>query len=287
MEVAAIGTENQNLDVVAIYEDTFISLTERVAAIELYEVNTDDIVLQEKYVFLIHTAGAFVSALTCEIDTSLLEQIALNLNKGEALLRDEKILYITEYLNIVCGRAVSSINEVLKSASRITVPKCIMGAEEYQEETYLQEDKIGFATKYGNMQIVLKYNYETQRRQDTMTRTVLVIDDSPFIASLVREGIEGEGYKVIGHARSGEEGITMCEELKPEIVLLDIIMPGIDGFETAQEIQKKMPEVRIIMLSSLCDNETMEEVKKIGLKYLIPKPLEKSMLMATLEMVMH
>ncbi len=118
-----------------------------------------------------------------------------------------------------------------------------------------------------------------------MAKTVLVIDDSPFIMNQVKEGIEGNGYEVIDHARSGEEGITMCEELSPDIVLLDIIMPGIDGFETAQEIMKKMPAVKIVMLSSLCDNETLDEVKKIGLKYLIPKPLEIDVLLATLELV--
>lgn len=117
-----------------------------------------------------------------------------------------------------------------------------------------------------------------------MDKTVLVIDDSPFIANQVKEGIEGNGYKVVGHARSGEEGISMCRELTPDVILLDIIMPGIDGFETATEIQREMPETKIIMLSSLCDNETLEEVKNIGLKYLIPKPLEVDILTATLEL---
>lgn len=120
-----------------------------------------------------------------------------------------------------------------------------------------------------------------------MAIRVLVIDDSPFIANQVKEGIEGNGYTVVGHARSGEEGITMCQELMPDMVLLDIIMPGIDGFETAQEIRKKMPGVKIIMLSSLCDNETLEEVKNIGLRYLIPKPLEVDMLLATLELALR
>jgi two-component system chemotaxis response regulator CheY len=120
-----------------------------------------------------------------------------------------------------------------------------------------------------------------------MIRTILVIDDSPFIANQVKDGIEGKGYKVLGHAKSGEEGLEMYEELLPDIVLLDIIMPGIDGFETAQELLKKHPDVRIVMLSSLCDNETLEEVKSIGLKYLLPKPLEVDALLATLELVLR
>lgn len=273
--------------VVAVYDETFSSLTKKVAAVELAKTEAKEVSLQEKYTFMIYTTGAFESAVVCEMEKTLFDRIALNLNKGEELSADMKVLYVTEYLNIVCGRALSTINGKLQKASRLTVPKYIGKDKADLKEAYSCEEKIAFTTRYGSMQIGLNYNCETQRRQKTMAKTVLVIDDSPFIANQVREGIEGNGYKVVGHARSGEEGITMCEELSPEIVLLDIIMPGIDGFETAQELQKKMPGVKIIMLSSLCDNETLEEVKNIGLKYLIPKPLEVDVLMATLELALR
>ncbi|MFW5645849.1 MAG: response regulator [Acetivibrio ethanolgignens] len=280
-----IGVEN--VDVVAVYEDAFTVLTKKVASIHLKEVSVKEADLQDKYTFMVYTTGAFESSIECRIENPLFEQLARGLNKGQELSEDTKMLYVIEYLNIICGRALSVINGALKSASRLTVPKYLDRAEADQPGSYLHENWIGFITEYGNMQIGLKYNYETQRRQKNMSKTVLVIDDSPFIANQIREGIEGNGYTVVGHARSGEEGITMCEDLTPDIVLLDIIMPGIDGFETAQEIQKKMPEVKIIMLSSLCDNETLEEVRNIGLKYLIPKPLEIDVLMATLELALR
>jgi two-component system chemotaxis response regulator CheY len=69
-------------------------------------------------------------------------------------------------------------------------------------------------------------------------------------------------------------------------VILDIIMPGIDGLETAEIIMKQDPNVKIMMLSSLCDSGTLEEVRNIGVKYLIPKPLEADVLLATLELVL-
>ena len=77
----------------------------------------------------------------------------------------------------------------------------------------------------------------------------------------------------------------MYDELKPDIVILDIIMPGIDGLETAQILMKNNPKVKILMLSSLCDAGTLEEVKGIGLKFLIPKPWEDDVLLATLELL--
>ena len=77
----------------------------------------------------------------------------------------------------------------------------------------------------------------------------------------------------------------MYEDLHPDIVVMDIIMPGIDGLETAEILLKRDPDATILMLSSLCDSGTLEEVKSIGLKYLIPKPWEDDVLLATLEML--
>lgn len=115
--------------------------------------------------------------------------------------------------------------------------------------------------------------------------TIMVVDDSPFASKQIKDIVEENGYKVIGYAKNGEDGIRLYEELHPDIVILDIIMPGIDGLETAEILMKKNPEVKILMLSSLCDSGTLEEVKKIGLKYLIPKPWEDDVLLATLELL--
>lgn len=115
--------------------------------------------------------------------------------------------------------------------------------------------------------------------------TILVVDDSPFASQQIKDIVEGNGYKVVGYAKNGEEGIRLYDELKPDITILDIIMPGIDGLETAEIILKNDPGAKIMMLSSLCDAGTLEEVKSIGLKYLVPKPWEDDVLLATLEML--
>ncbi len=115
--------------------------------------------------------------------------------------------------------------------------------------------------------------------------TIIVVDDSPFASKQIKDLVEENGYEVIGYAKSGEEGIKMYEELHPDIVILDIIMPGIDGIETAEILEKSDPDVTIRMLSSLCDTGTLEEVRAIGVKYLIPKPWEDDVLLATLELL--
>lgn len=118
-----------------------------------------------------------------------------------------------------------------------------------------------------------------------MSTTIMVVDDSPFASKQIKDIVEDNGYEVIDYAKDGEEAIELYKELKPDIVILDIIMPGLNGLETAEILKKQDPAVKILMLSSLCDAGTMEEVKSIGVKHLIPKPLEADVLLASLELV--
>ena len=118
-----------------------------------------------------------------------------------------------------------------------------------------------------------------------MSTTIMVVDESPFASKQIKDIVEDNGYEVIGYAKDGEEAIELYKELKPDIVILDIIMPGLNGLETAEILKKQDPAVKILMLSSLCDAGTMEEVKSIGVKHLIPKPLEADVLLASLELV--
>lgn len=105
-------------------------------------------------------------------------------------------------------------------------------------------------------------------------KKVLIVDDSKFIVSEIKDIVTRLGYEVVGVAGTGEEGIKLFSELKPDIVTLDIIMPGIDGVETAQEMLKLNPATPIIMMSSLCDDETLEEIKAAGVNYWSVKPID-------------
>ncbi len=116
--------------------------------------------------------------------------------------------------------------------------------------------------------------------------TIMVVDDSPFASKQIKDLVEKADYEVIAYAKNGEEGIQMYEELHPDIVIMDIIMPGMDGIETASIIVNRDKNARIMMLSSLCDEGTLGEVRAIGLKYLLPKPWEDDVLLATLELLM-
>lgn len=159
--MVAIGAEA--VDVVAVYENTFTALTQKVAAVSLKGASVTEPDLQDGYVFVIYTNGAFESEIECRIENPLFDRISEGLNNGQKLSQDTKILYITEYLNIICGRALSSINGILKSASRLTVPKYLDKKEARLATSYRHENWLGFTTEYGNMQVGLKYNYESTK----------------------------------------------------------------------------------------------------------------------------
>lgn len=119
-----------------------------------------------------------------------------------------------------------------------------------------------------------------------MSKTILVIDDSPFITKQITELLQEHDYEVIGHAGNGEEGIRLFSETKPDLTILDIILPGIDGVETASVILQEEPNANILMLSSICDTEIIVEIRSMGLKYLIPKPIKPDVLLATIEILL-
>lgn len=113
-------------------------------------------------------------------------------------------------------------------------------------------------------------------------KKLLIIDDSPFIAMEIKNIVTPEGYEVIAHARSGEDGIRKFEEFRPDFVTIDIIMPGIDGIETAQKIREIDPDAKMIMLSSLCDEDTMKELEAANLTHVVEKPIEADKLIEEL-----
>lgn len=115
---------------------------------------------------------------------------------------------------------------------------------------------------------------------------VMVVDDSPIQEMHIRKLLEGTDYEVATYCRSGEEALAVYGEVLPDVVTMDIIMPGMDGLETAQAILDEHPEARIIMVSSLAYDDTYEEAESIGAKSFIDKPIDKDKLLQALRKAM-
>ena len=93
---------------------------------------------------------------------------------------------------------------------------------------------------------------------------LIIVDDDPAIRSGLRSILESAGADVAAEADSGQSGIEQAQHLSPDVILLDVSMPGMSGFATARELRKRIPALRIIFISQYCDSEYAEEALKIG-----------------------
>lgn len=93
-------------------------------------------------------------------------------------------------------------------------------------------------------------------RDDIMGKRIMVVDDSRMVELQMQNLLEDTDYRIVAYCRNGEDSIKTYGQVLPDLVTMDIIMPGMDGLETAQAILEKYPDARIIMVSSLAYEDT-------------------------------
>jgi DNA-binding NarL/FixJ family response regulator len=81
-------------------------------------------------------------------------------------------------------------------------------------------------------------------------RRILVVDDHAGFRRCASALLSAEGFEVVGEAESGEAALTLAAGLEPELVLLDIQLPDLDGFEVAERLLAREPELKIVLISS-------------------------------------
>lgn len=113
-------------------------------------------------------------------------------------------------------------------------------------------------------------------------KNVMIVDDSIFIYEEMKGFLEDTDFNVIDYARSGEEALDKYEKVKPDIVTMDIILPGIDGLETTRALLKRWPDARILIISSLAYDDTIQEANKSGAKEFLYKPFDQDILLEAL-----
>lgn len=83
-----------------------------------------------------------------------------------------------------------------------------------------------------------------------MALRILIADDNPAVVEMVRSLFATEGFDIVGQAADGFEAINLTQGLRPDIAILDLAMPRLDGLEAARQIRRLCPETRVILLSA-------------------------------------
>ena len=115
---------------------------------------------------------------------------------------------------------------------------------------------------------------------------ILIVDDSKTSRRFLRDMLEDAGHEIVGEAVNGQEGVDKYFALKPDIVTMDITMPGKDGITAVSDIIEKDPDARVIMVTAAGQKSNMVEALKRGAADFIQKPFESSAIVSVLEKVM-
>ncbi|MBW1809480.1 MAG: response regulator [Deltaproteobacteria bacterium] len=118
-----------------------------------------------------------------------------------------------------------------------------------------------------------------------MSRKVLVVDDSLAIARQLTKIIEEfGGYKVIGHAKNGAEAVKLFKTLEPDVVMMDIVMPMMDGIQSLRTLMRLDPKAKVVVVSSVGGvGQKVEEAIRLGARNVISKPFEPEKVQSILE----
>lgn len=120
----------------------------------------------------------------------------------------------------------------------------------------------------------------------TNQRSILVVDDEEALRTVLSSELSGEGYHV-ETASDGDEAIaTLQNNNKFDLILLDIKMPKVDGFEVLKFIKANTPHIKVIMLTAFADLKNAIESKKLGADDFISKPYDLVDLLTTIERVL-
>jgi len=117
--------------------------------------------------------------------------------------------------------------------------------------------------------------------------TFLVVDDAIFMRTVLKKMLTEANFSVIGEAGNGLQAIEMAEQLKPDIVTLDITMPEMDGIEAIEKILAVSPNSKIIMCSAMGQHSKVVEAIKRGARDFIVKPFEKTRVLQAIYNVMN
>lgn len=104
---------------------------------------------------------------------------------------------------------------------------------------------------------------------------VLTVDDSSFMRNIIKNALEKEEFKVVAEASSGEEAVELYEDVEPDIVTMDLTMPGIGGLKALKRLKEIDPDASVIICSAMSQEPLVIEAMRSGAKEFIVKPFSE------------
>ena len=97
-----------------------------------------------------------------------------------------------------------------------------------------------------------------------MSGKVLIVDDDPTVLESLKDLLERRGLSTVGAASDGNQAVSMANTLEPDVIVMDRMMPGMDGVEATRRIKQSLPQTQVILLSAQLDSEVQEQGEGIG-----------------------
>ena len=107
-----------------------------------------------------------------------------------------------------------------------------------------------------------------------MAKNILISDDAAFMRMMIKDILTKNGYNVVGEAENGAKAVEKYNELKPDLVLMDITMPEMDGIQALKKIKESDPSALVIMCSAMGQQAMVIESIQAGAKDFIVKPFQ-------------
>jgi DNA-binding NarL/FixJ family response regulator len=105
-----------------------------------------------------------------------------------------------------------------------------------------------------------------------MAKQILIVDDSPMVRRMVRGSVESKtDWQICGEAENGKEAVRMVEELNPDLVVLDLSMPVMNGLEAARHIAVNAPNTALLMYTMQDSGQLLKEAEAAGINEVITK----------------
>lgn len=113
-------------------------------------------------------------------------------------------------------------------------------------------------------------------------KTVLIVDDAAFMRLSIKNMLEKNGFTVVGEAENGMAAVQKYNELKPNIVTMDITMPEMDGLTALKTIRMMDPNASVVMLSAMGQQAMVKDAVILGAKGFVVKPFKEETVMGAL-----